>query len=500
MKKSKGSILVFALIVLSFILIAAFSVAAVTLVERRSANVSVNSSTAFQNSDKGMEEFLQQIYKDLDQNDTLDDLAEALNDVYSTTDYQCREDVSGARIGSDGSNSEEKTDFIITAFRELTPGEHDSGWDQDELVQMTDCTGNGSQLADVARFKVTGNYNNAARAVFVKLRDSLTRGLVAHWSFEDRAQVETVALQGTVVNSYVAQDSSKQNHILTLCPIDSDDSVEVVVDYEESTNLDIEEFGPCEGVAEGGGMDPYKNDDGGTYSGDEYSSRGAWVDGIVEMQSDGGVDTEGLYFDGVSYFLSTNIDNSCVSDATFNCIKEEKDLLASIKDGITVSLWVNVDSVDNDGNYLISRYDDSGDDGFEMYFDGNNPCFRVNDTASCASNSGSINDDKWHHVVGRWMDSDTTGDIEIFVDGFEYTVGSPSVNAIDIPGNNLIIGASDRDADDAIDSGSYYDGYMDDVQIWDRALTDNEICRVCTDAFDQDNPPSDAPTCNCTLN
>ncbi|PID51604.1 MAG: hypothetical protein CR954_00950, partial [Candidatus Moraniibacteriota bacterium] len=105
-KQQKGSIVIFALIILIFILIAALSIATISLSNKRSANTSVNSATAFQNSDNGMEDFLQQVYQSLGPDATLDDLANALDHIYSADGihYQCVDGTGGlpARIGTDG--------------------------------------------------------------------------------------------------------------------------------------------------------------------------------------------------------------------------------------------------------------------------------------------------------------------------------------------------------------------------------------------------------------
>jgi hypothetical protein len=59
----KGSVLVFSLIVLSFMLISALSIAAVSVTEQRSASTTEKSSRSFQVADSGAEKTLQTIYK-----------------------------------------------------------------------------------------------------------------------------------------------------------------------------------------------------------------------------------------------------------------------------------------------------------------------------------------------------------------------------------------------------------------------------------------------------
>lgn len=59
----KGSVLVFSLIVLSFMLISALSVATVSVTEKRASFSTERSSRSFQVADSGVEIILQKIYK-----------------------------------------------------------------------------------------------------------------------------------------------------------------------------------------------------------------------------------------------------------------------------------------------------------------------------------------------------------------------------------------------------------------------------------------------------
>lgn len=479
MKNHKGSILVFALIVMSFILIAAFSVASVTLVERRSANVSVNSSTAFQNADKGMEEFLQKIYKEMNQNDTLGDLGDELASLYGDSTYKCDESdptPMPARIG------DETTEFIISAYKESTPDPSDpAGWQSASLEPIESCD---AALADVARFKVAGNYNNAARAVFVKLRDSLTRGLVAHWGFEDRAQNSRITADDDEKVSFVAQDTSKQGHILTLCKINSDPSdlpFDVTIDAESGDTLEFDEFAGCSAVDDDGtdSMMPQKN---GSCS--ECDANGAWTDGIVEeVLTTAGVfgndAKEALLFDGADY-LMTHVTSGCDYDTTLNCTKNSDDKLEDISDGIAISLWVKTSATDA---VLVSRYNDS-DEGYELTIESRQICFHLNNQKAC--HNENIDDDEWHHVVAHWYDQGAgASDINIFVDGVKRVGGTSGALSgdIDVPTNHeLIIGGSDHDDDGTIDVSSFFIGTIDDVRIWNRALSNGEVWRLCTEA------------------
>lgn len=476
MKYHKGSIVVFALIVLSFILIAAFSVAAVTLVERRSANISVNSTTAFQKADKGMEEFLQQLYKDLEQTDTLDDLANKLNEIYPGT-YDCKNPTAEASESTPSYIGDNNTEFIISAYMERPVEAHNAGWDNDALIPIRDCD---TELADVARFKVAGNYSTAVRAVFVKLRDSLTRGLVAHWSFEDRANNARLATDDDQKNSFAAQDTSKNGHILTLCNIKSNSSFDVMVDVVNDIELKFDKFGLCD-FNESDGMIPLKradSDDPGCNS-VICDTNGAWDSGIVKENVDTGDSTEAIYFDGNDVLMS-NISSEC-DDQDFNCTKDADDKLRTIETGITISLWVKKDAPSSVVEELVSRYDD-GSHGFKIYLDSEGKvCFKLENKSVCSNEA--VDDTNWHHVLGRWGNEEK---IKIIVDSEEEVSPDSALSgSLNLPNETLYIGASNDD-----DSGieNYFTGTIDDVRVWDRSLTDAEIFRLC---FSSQGSPAD---------
>ena len=476
-KKQKGSILVFALVVLSFILIAAFSVAGVTLIERRSADISVNSTTAFQNADKGMEEFLQQLYQDLDQSDSLTDMASALSTIYADEVYKCEDSTNNNVAATIGNTN---TRFIISAYEEGVPGPTGSGWTTTKPI--TDCE---EQLANVSRFKVAGNYSNAVRAVFVKLRDSLTRGLLAHWSFEDRAQVARLASDPEDGISQIAQDSSKNAQVLTLCQLES--SLNDIVDESGDTIGKIKTFTGCTDNSADFMIPQKKGSDDGE------DPNGAWVDGIVYAEVDvdapvGSDAKEALYFGGNDYlamWVKNDCDREPPADNEFNCVdKTKKEDKLNPTEGIAISLWIKLDGL-NPSKTILSRFA-SNNKGYQLNFDATNHiCFKLDSQTVC-SPGNSYDDGKWHHVVGRWhKPSSGTSKFELIVDD-EIKDGG-NLSAISVSNQVFYIGATDN-------TTGFFKGSIDDVRIWDRAITDEEITRLCESAQESNADPTEV-TC-----
>jgi len=81
--------------------------------------------------------------------------------------------------------------------------------------------------------------------------------------------------------------------------------------------------------------------------------------------------------------------------------------------------------------------------------------------------SGVVNRAGWHHLVATKSDTE----VRMYYDGVEVG-NSPQPNTTIIPSENFILGL-DRSV-----AGRYYQGSMDDVRIYDRALTPNEITQL----------------------
>jgi hypothetical protein len=144
----KGSVLVFSLVVLSFLLVAALSVAVVSVTERRGSIATDRSNRSFQVADSGAEIVLQKIYKG-----NSSDLMALASAVGGTT--ICN---SGVISGSTSSG-----DYKISLY-------------DDTGNQLTNCT-DQTWRDQVARLKSEGTSGNTVRAVEVAVAASPTPGI-----------------------------------------------------------------------------------------------------------------------------------------------------------------------------------------------------------------------------------------------------------------------------------------------------------------------------------
>lgn len=129
----KGSVLVFSLIILAFMLVSALSVAMISVTEKRASLATDKSSRSFQVADTGVETILQKIYKGGFDSAPLSALGSCSSG-----------DISDASAG-----------YVVSFYKS-------------DGTKMTDCTST-SWRNDVARIKSEGTAGNTKRAVEVAI-------------------------------------------------------------------------------------------------------------------------------------------------------------------------------------------------------------------------------------------------------------------------------------------------------------------------------------------
>lgn len=142
-----------------------------------------------------------------------------------------------------------------------------------------------------------------------------------------------------------------------------------------------------------------------------------------------------------------------------------------ISSALTLEAWVKTDKITNDT--VISKDDDAGNREyyFGVSYDGNNPG-RVRWTLKTNSfqfrdSLVVVNDSQWHHIVGTYDGSYLC----TYIDGVEDS-RSPVAQTGGIPNTSapFWIGAKPN-----IGYEQYFRGVIDEVAVYDRALTSDEI-------------------------
>ncbi len=149
-------------------------------------------------------------------------------------------------------------------------------------------------------------------------------------------------------------------------------------------------------------------------------------------------------------------------------------------DSFTIMAWAN--SVSNSQHMTIAGVAGANPNPLALFYlqrdhpsHGNDWYFIVANeygTEHGDSFGTSVNDGQWYHIAGVYDDS--SQEIELFVDGIG--TGSPTtlLEARDTADSNMLIGASYY-SDFITD---YYQGIIDEVMLFNRALTDEEIERI----------------------
>ena len=141
----------------------------------------------------------------------------------------------------------------------------------------------------------------------------------------------------------------------------------------------------------------------------------------------------------------------------------------NVQGGLTVSMWLNSD-VRLDASSGSRRMLEKGDCYFllqDLANGGMNFLVKQGGNIQVAPLNTSIEADRWYHLVGTYDGTEMRVYLDTNLQG-THTLGGP----IDDDNERLWIGADD--------SNHYFDGRIDDVAIWDRALSQPEIQQLFT--------------------
>ncbi len=160
-----------------------------------------------------------------------------------------------------------------------------------------------------------------------------------------------------------------------------------------------------------------------------------------------GISNLALSLDGVDDYVD------CGNSASFD-----------IADEITLSAWINTSDTGNDEhNPFVGK----GDHAYAIkHSDNNNIQFFIYDSGWFTVNvsAGESFNGDWRHVSGTYDGSE----LKIYLDG-GIRATTVHTGAIEIGTENLTIGTNSEE------SGRFYNGFIDDVRVYNRALSDGEI-------------------------
>jgi len=177
-------------------------------------------------------------------------------------------------------------------------------------------------------------------------------------------------------------------------------------------------------------------------------------------------DTQVIWGDGRgSYVLSLDGDGDYVSYGD--------GWTGIVGDAITVVAWIQTDT--------LASYDTVAALGYAWRLYGGlngNVIFQCSDTIpnpSSATGAVNVNDGKWHHVAGTYDGAKYT----LYVDGI-LDASMDATGKIDAGGSYVgCIGAHYKKNDDR-DPRRFFDGLIDDVRIYNKALSAGEVRQIFT--------------------
>jgi hypothetical protein len=168
-----------------------------------------------------------------------------------------------------------------------------------------------------------------------------------------------------------------------------------------------------------------------------YGNNGTFQDGSSIVDLDEGTRGQAMSFNGVNGYIY-------VADAPS---------LRTFPDGYTVSLWIKSKSISSSP---IGRWDY----GYGLWHD--NRWYSMNASGWVSTDAGRLTDNQWHLYAITWNLTSMTS----YRDGIQYD-SDPATN-LQFANLSLLIGADNR-------GGDYLNGSIDDVMIFSRALSPEEI-------------------------
>jgi hypothetical protein len=165
---------------------------------------------------------------------------------------------------------------------------------------------------------------------------------------------------------------------------------------------------------------------------------------------------------GNPQWVSGQIDGALDFDGFDDCINCGNPEIFDINESISLLTWVKTDAA---GNSADQSYVTKGDKGYALRHSGdNNIEFRITDEINALSPVGSSFNGQWQHLAGTYDGSH----LKLYING-ELRTTTTSSELITTNVYNVNI------ARESVGNRFLYEGAIDDVRIYNRALTQEEI-------------------------
>ncbi len=136
---------------------------------------------------------------------------------------------------------------------------------------------------------------------------------------------------------------------------------------------------------------------------------------------------------------------------------------------VTIAFWMRTSDTTKSGTPF--SYAVIGSDNELLIYNYRN--FDIFIKGASVNTGIAANDDSWHHIAVTWRSSD--GEVIMYIDGSPSYSGTLRQGAAIAQGGSLVIGQEQDSVGGGFDNSQAFAGTIDEVQIWDRVLTQSEI-------------------------
>ena len=169
----------------------------------------------------------------------------------------------------------------------------------------------------------------------------------------------------------------------------------------------------------------------------------------------------------------------------FNGFNNYVQVNREVSNDFSIAFWAQTTAAGATGSWrqgsgLVDGSVGSGANDFGVTLDGDQCAFGVGDPDTAIFSTTPIDDGQWHYCVATRTRS--TGAMQLYMDGFLEATGAGGTNSLTSPAY-LHFGSLQSD-------GGFFNGNLDDIRIYNRALGNLEISALYADAATLPSAPS----------